>query len=542
MANLRLRLRNGEITDPLPGRCLFCGTKVLDLRTRTLQAGGQTYRLQLPLCDEDRKEGTLAIDHPQGTGGRVMDAAAGRSPILWIFWSLFQLFNRASEPRQSRNDKFVVIRGVCPEFLDALEDLREEAEGEDIPEVEEAAPRRGRRKSEGPGALPWILAGVTTLAVVFCCCGGLVVVGVVRSNLKKQEQRMADRSLDPPGLPGPIPAPAVGGGAGPQPPKVAEAPKAAPGEILPAFEGHTGNIVGLTYTGAGDVLISAGEDGTVRWWRIFEGKPPQQTQHQAAKNKLYGLALSPDGKRVAVTAWEGNVQLLDGTGARVLETLQPRDGFVCLGLAFAPDNQTLLTGRFNRDIKVWDVRTGKLRTTLKGGNDWTMAIAFSPDGKLFATTGGLPDDSITLWDAATQQAMGTLKGHKAGGSGSVRSLAFAPDSKTLASACDDGTARLWDLAGMQERVSLTHPEKQIDGVAFTPDGNLVVTGCKDGQIRIWDAATGQRRAAIETNPLPFGPGITAVAVNPDGKTLAAGCGRNIRRWDLAQVLAAQPGG
>ena len=50
-----------------------------------------------------------------------MDAAAGRSPILWVFWSLFQLFNWASTPKQARGDQFLVVRGVCPEFLDALE-------------------------------------------------------------------------------------------------------------------------------------------------------------------------------------------------------------------------------------------------------------------------------------------------------------------------------------------------------------------------------------------------------------------------------------
>jgi DNA-binding beta-propeller fold protein YncE len=520
---------------------------------KVVPAGGRQLSLQLPICDRDRKAGAFAIDHPHGTSGRVMDAASFRIPILWVFWSLFQFFNWVGTPRQARGDQFLVVRGVCPEFLDALDEMedREDLRGEDEAEGDDA-PRRARRKSEGPGALPWILAGVGTVVVVFACCGGLVIVGAVTQSLRKQQGMAANPPPIQVQVPQVPPAVPQDGGGLPQPPPPplrppfqpapAEAPKAAPGEILPAFEGHNGNIIALAFAPKGGALLAGCEDGSVCWWREGgQGGPPQPKVVKAVNTKPYGLALAPDGRTAAVTAWEGTVQLVDGNGAGVLDTLQPRTGFVSLGLAFSTDSQTLLTGHFGGDIKVWDVRGAKLRQTLKGGNDWTMAVAFSPDGKLFATTGG-GDYSITLWDAATLQQVGALKGHDAHGAGSVRYLAFSPDSKTLASGCDDGTARLWDVAGRRERAALTHPEKQVEGVAFTPDGALVITGCKDGQVRLWDAATGRRRAAVDVNSMPFGPGVTAVAVSPDGKTFVAGSGPNVRRWDRAKVLAAQPGG
>jgi WD40 repeat protein len=79
----------------------------------------------------------------------------------------------------------------------------------------------------------------------------------------------------------------------------------------------------------------------------------------------------------------------------------------------------------------------------------------------------------------------TLKGH----TDYVFSVAFSPDSKTLASGCQDGTIKLWDVATGKEQATLTGHKDRVFSVAFSPDGMLLASGSDDRTITLWDVAS-----------------------------------------------------
>ncbi|MDJ0606009.1 WD40 repeat domain-containing protein, partial [Microcystis sp. M53602_WE12] len=83
--------------------------------------------------------------------------------------------------------------------------------------------------------------------------------------------------------------------------------------------------------------------------------------------------------------------------------------------------------------------TGKEIRTLKGHDGSVNSVNFSPDGKTLVS--GSDDGTIILWDVETGKEIRTLKGHD----GSVNSVNFSPDGKTLVSGSDDNTIKLWNL-------------------------------------------------------------------------------------------------
>ncbi|WP_262058974.1 helix-turn-helix domain-containing protein [Streptomyces sp. STR69] len=151
------------------------------------------------------------------------------------------------------------------------------------------------------------------------------------------------------------------------------------------------------------------------------------------------------------------------------------------------------------------------------------SVAFSPDGRTLATA--TDDKSIRLWNTATGTQRATLDGH----GGAQDTVAFAPDGRTLASGGEDGV-QLWDVATGRVRARLPgHGNAQVLAVAFSPDGRTIAAAA-DTSVRVWDVASGKVRATLKGHT----DLVWSVAFSPDGHLLATGSGDGtVRLWDAA---------
>jgi WD40 repeat protein/serine/threonine protein kinase len=163
--------------------------------------------------------------------------------------------------------------------------------------------------------------------------------------------------------------------------------------------------------------------------------------------------------------------------------------------------------------------------TLHGHTRYIRTLAFSPDGRRLASASW--DDSVKVWDASAPGERLTLRGVAKGFVG----VAFSPDGLRLASAGwnHNDNVQLWDLlTGKLIRVFSGHTD-YATSVAFSPDGHCLASSSNDKTVRVWDAVTGK-----ELLSLPHADRVESVAFSPNGKHLAsASLYGTVNVWNLS---------
>jgi uncharacterized protein (TIGR03067 family) len=192
-------------------------------------------------------------------------------------------------------------------------------------------------------------------------------------------------------------------------------------------------------------------------------------------------------------------------------------------VAYSRDGKTLWTCPEDGRLTAWDVATGKVRDSLNAdGNKW-LAMALSPDGK-YVLVAGTTEATEGKGDEARKVEAGVMALYSAGlksvwheaSESPVRAVAFSPDGKYAAGACDDGVVLIRDAEnGKTLRAPGRRQFGRLTAVAFSPDGKTLAIGGNDSKVRLIDVNTGVEVRSFGGHTVK----VTTVQFSPDGRTL-----------------------
>lgn len=329
------------------------------------------------------------------------------------------------------------------------------------------------------------------------------------------------------------------------------------------FKGHKGQITALaTHPAVPDYVISASRDKSVIVWKV----DIQQAEgnYGVAQKRLVGhnhfvsdLALTTDTAKnlfILSGSWDKSLRLWDFNKGKTTLRFVNHSKDV-LSVAFSADNRQIVSGSRDRTIKVWNT-LGQCKYTFgareNGHKDWVSCVRFSPSQDKPLLVSASWDKEVKVWDMKTLTLKQTLSAHK----DYINTVTVSPDSTLVASGGRDGSAKLFDLADGKELYSLDTNNDTINCLAFSPLRYWLAAATQSGLL-IWDLETKQQIQTIAYNGVDVEveaeeavepvttkkqakakPNVaaTSLAWSHDGSTLYVGYANNVvRAYTLEKV-------
>ncbi len=265
---------------------------------------------------------------------------------------------------------------------------------------------------------------------------------------------------------------------------------------------------------------------------VTHRSPITCVEHHAASGRLFTGGY--DGR---VVGWAGRGETGHGAGVALAEpagaatpagatrwTVQLDD--LVNDVRLSPDGTRLAVAVADGTVVVLDPADGRHQLVLGPHGDDVNVVRWFPDGTGLVCVMDHLDPVVRLWHGKDGRwESRQLIGHSSG----VFGAAVDPRGRRLATAAEDGTARIWDLDSLRALSVLQHPGDP-EAIDWSPDGRLIATGCDDKVCRLWDPEAG----TVVRELRDAGAAVRFVRFSADGSHLLVGAyDATLRQYDTA---------
>ncbi|MCT7972778.1 AAA-like domain-containing protein [Laspinema olomoucense] len=318
-----------------------------------------------------------------------------------------------------------------------------------------------------------------------------------------------------------------------------------PGQEFSSTPDAQPSVNSMTFSPNGELLATAGFDGTVRIWNL---SGQELSEFNTAQSAVNSMSFHPNGAEIAIVGFDGKVRLWTLEGVLIKQFKGDRHDRIT-SMTFSPDGERLVTGGVDGTVRLWDISGQRnppfpltqtplseneplsltnspkmmARSTKIPLENQFLRIGFSPDGERFATA--QPDGTVQIWTSSGQAVIPPFQAHQS----RISTLSFSWDGESLATAGEDGTVRLWNQLGQPLQPELNHSLGEIKSLSFSFDGQRIALANGPGKLQIWNLLTNQ----VDEIRFPYGQ-ISSISFSPEGDRLAiASADGKIRLWNLS---------
>ncbi len=247
------------------------------------------------------------------------------------------------------------------------------------------------------------------------------------------------------------------------------------------LESHYGSPSGVLFNHNGRFIAFYNQFNERRNIIIQDVSTGQTITNLTLNERVWGMAFNANWDTLAYGSQDGQITLWDlNSGTIHTKLVGPTRSI--FELVFSPNGNVLASRSFNGNVIFWNLDIEQSGDTISRNTlVFRTPSGFSPDGKIVLIFPG--DSSIILEDTSRGSRIGQPLVHA---TNDLDKTAFSPDSRLLATAGEDGTITLWDIAKTEPVFQLPNPGIQINSLAFSSDGNILAARDRDNKDHLWN--------------------------------------------------------
>uniref|UniRef100_A0A8C9ZY83 ATG16 autophagy related 16-like 1 (S. cerevisiae) n=1 Tax=Sander lucioperca TaxID=283035 RepID=A0A8C9ZY83_SANLU len=268
-----------------------------------------------------------------------------------------------------------------------------------------------------------------------------------------------------------------------------------PSTALHVFDAHDGEVNAVRFSPGSRLLATGGMDRRVKLWEVVAGRCEPKGALTGSNAGITSIEFDSAGSYLLAASNDFASRIWTVDDYRLRHTLTGHSGKV-LSARFLLDNARIVSGSYDRTLKLWDLRSKVCMKTVFAGSSCNDIVCTEQ-----CVMSGHFDKKIRFWDIRAESIVQELELQ-----GRVTSLDLNHDRTELLSCSRDDLLKIIDLRTNAVRHT------------FSPDGSYVAGGSADGALYIWNVLTGKVERTLDRN---HNSAINSVSWSPSGAYVAS---------------------